>query len=215
MKDYKIDLFFCSTTKSKTEPKEETGLVNYLKEKITKVGQFFYRSTEAKTDPKVPEVKKEKVEEIKNEEKENIEIKNESSDDAPLVAKKGRKKEIKSDSDEAPLALKRGRKKGSSVGNSAKQKNISEEIEPMEVDENISKNSTSESEGFPKKQTKKRRRSVFEVTGEESSNSMPEAPLQEGKRPRREIKVPKKYAEGEALDSSSSEKEEEVIDILR
>ena len=92
MKDYKIDLFFCSTTKSKTEPKEETGLVNYLKEKITKVGQFFYRSTEAKTDPKVPEVKKEKVEEIKNEEKENIEIKNESSDDAPLVSKKSRKK---------------------------------------------------------------------------------------------------------------------------
>ena len=95
MKYYKIDLFFCSTTKSKTEPKEETGLVNYLKEKITKVGQFFYRSTEAKTDPKVPEVKEEKVEEIKikNEEKENIEIKNESSDDAPLVSKKGRKKE--------------------------------------------------------------------------------------------------------------------------
>ena len=217
MKDYKIIsyLFFCSNTKSKTEPKEETGLVNYLKEKITKVGQFFYRSTEAKTDPKVPEVKEEKIEEIKNEEKENIEIKNESSDDAPLVSKKGRKKEIKSDSDEAPLALKRGRKKGSSVGNSAKQKSISEEIEPMEVDENISKNSTTESEGFPKKQIKKRRRSVFEVTGEESSNSMPEAPLQESKRPRREIKVPKKYAEGEDLDSSSSEKEEEVIDILR
>ena len=106
MKDYKIDLFFCSTTKSKTEPKEETGLVNYLKDKITKVGQFFYRSTEAKTDPKVPEVNEEKGEEIKNEEKENIEIKNESSDDAPLVSKKGRKKEIKSDSDEAPLALK-------------------------------------------------------------------------------------------------------------
>ena len=210
-------MFFCSTSKSKTEPKEETGLVNYLKEKITKVGQFFYRSTEAKPDPKVPEVKKEKVEEIKikNEEKENIEIKNESSDDAPLVSKKGRKKEIKSDSDEAPLALKKGRKKGSSAGNSAKQKSISEEIEPMEVDENISKSSTTESEGFPKKQTKKRRRSVFEVTGEESSNSMPEAPLQESKRPRREIKVPKKYAEGEDLDLSSSEKEEEVIDILR
>ena len=210
-------MFFCSSTESKTEPKEETGLVNYLKEKITKVGQFFYRSSEEKADPKVPEVKKEKVEEIKikNEEKENIEIKNESSDDAPLVSKKGRKKEIKSDSDEAPLALKRGRKKGSTVGNSAKQKSISEEIEPMEVDENISKNSTTESEGFPKKHTKKRRRSVFEVTGEESSNSMPEAPLQESKRPRREIKVPKKYAEGEDLDSSSSEKEEEVIDILR
>merc|ERR1711971_372527 len=152
-----------NTTKSKTEPKEETGLINYLKEKITKVGQFFYRSTEAKTDPKVPEVKEEKVEKIKNEEKENIEIKNESSDDAPLVSKKGRKKEIKSDSDEAPLALKRGRKKGSSVGNSAKQKSISEEIEPMEVDENISKTSSTESEGFPKKQIKKRRRSVFEV----------------------------------------------------
>ena len=211
-------MFFCSNTKSKTEPKEETGLVNYLKEKITKVGQFFYRSSEEKADHKVPkvhEVKEEKVEEVKIEGKENIEIKNESSDDAPLLAKKGRKKEIKSDSDEAPLALKRGRKKGSSVGNSAKQKNISEDIEPMDVDENISKNSTTESEGFPKKQTKKRRRSVFEVTGEESSNSMPEAPLQESKRPRREIKVPKKYAEGEDLDSSSSEKEEEVIDILR
>ena len=204
-------MFFCSTTKSKTEPKEETGLVNYLKDKITKVGQFFYRSSEDKADPKVPEVKEEKVEEIKNEEKENIEIKNESSDDTPLVSKKGRKKDIKSDSD----VHKRGRKKGSSVGNSAKQKNISEEIEPMEVDENISKNSSTESEGFPKKQIKKRRRSVFEVTGEESSNSMPEAPLKESKRPRREIKVPKKYAEGEALDSSSSEKEEEVIDILR
>ena len=210
-------MFFCSTSKSKTEPKEETGLVNYLKEKITKVGQFVYRSTEAKPDPKVTEVKKEKVEEIKikNEEKVNIEIKNESIDDAPLLSKKGRKKEIRSDSDETPLALKRGRKKGSSVGNSAKQKSISEEIEPMEVDENISKSSTTESEGFPKKQTKKRRRSVFEVTGEESSNSMPEAPLQESKRPRREIKVPKKYAEGEDLDLSSSEKEEEVIDILR
>jgi len=94
------------------------------------------------------------------------------------------------------------------------KKNISEEIEPMEVDENISKNSSTESEGFPKKQIKKRRRSVFEVTGEESSNSMSEAPLKESKRPKREIKVPKKYAEGEALDSSSSEKEEEVIDIL-
>merc|ERR1712037_622141 len=65
-----------NTTKSKTEPKEETGLVNYLKEKITKVGQFFYRSSEEKADPKVPEVKEEKVEEIKIEEKENIEIKN-------------------------------------------------------------------------------------------------------------------------------------------
>ena len=85
----------------------------------------------------------------------------------------------------------------------------------MEVDETISKNLSTESEGFPQKQIKKRRRSVFEITGEDSSNSMPEAPLKESKRPRREIKVPKKYAEGEALDSSSSEKEEDVIDILR
>ena len=101
------------------------------------------------------------------------------------------------------------------IENLSDKKNISEDIEPMEVDENISKSSTTESEGFSKKQTKKRRRSVFEVTGEESSTSMPEAPLQESKRPRREIKIPKKYAEGEDMDSSSSEKEEEVIDILR
>merc|ERR1712008_515130 len=50
-----------NTTKSKTEPKEETGLVSCLKDKITKVGQFFYRSSEGKADPKVPEVKEEKV----------------------------------------------------------------------------------------------------------------------------------------------------------
>ena len=60
---------------------------------------------------------------------------------------------------------------------------------------------------------------------EESSNLVPEEPLREGKRPRRETKMPEKYAMGVILNSSDSEQEDlkvrvkkapaEVIDILR
>ena len=84
---------------------------------------------------------------------------------------------------------------------------MKETIEPMEIDEGITK---SENEISAKRQTKKRRRSVFEVSEGDSSASFPEPSMTESKRPRRETKTPVKYAEMEEFDSSSSEKEEVI-----
>merc|ERR1712083_403932 len=123
----------------------------------------------------------EKIEEIENFiKKETKKDLSESSDDTPLVRKKVRKKRLsdensakkkkteekikpikvqklktdgnyvienKTDSDEAPL----GWKKGSISGKSENQKKVKESIEPMEIDESITK---SENENSAKRQTK-------------------------------------------------------------
>ena len=99
-------------------------------------------------------------------------------------------------SNDAPLGLTKDQKKGS-LG-SEKQKKVKQNIETIETDESILKSQVDVG-------VKKRRRSVFEAAEDDSSTSLPETA--QNKRPRREVKVSKKYAEFEELDSSSSEKE--------
>merc|ERR1712109_63507 len=100
---------------------------------------------------------------------------------------------ISDSSDDIPLVHKKSLKK--STLESEKKKKEKEKIELRIADEIIRKS----------QETKKRRRSVFEAAEDDSSTSLPE--MTQSKRPRREAKVSKKYAEYEELDSSSSEKE--------
>merc|ERR1711976_253283 len=97
--------------------------------------------------------------------------------------KKETNENISDSSDDIPLVRKKSQKKSSLE--SEKEKKVKEKIELRIADEIIRKS----------QETKKRRRSVFDAAEDDSSTSLPE--MTQSKRPRREAKVSKKYAEYE------------------